>query len=76
MPRMPPAEDVASSEDRDIPGPAGDIPVRIYQPLGAEDATRPGVVYLPGGGGVRGVGNGRGPGEGVAKEAARPTHRR
>ncbi len=52
MPRVPPAEDVASSEDRDIPGPAGDIPVRIYQPLGVDDASKPGVVYLHGGGWV------------------------
>jgi len=42
----PPA--VASVEDRVIPGPAGDLPVRIYTP----DATgpRPVVAYFHGGG--------------------------
>jgi acetyl esterase len=52
MPRVPPAEDVASSEDRDIAGPAGDIPVRVYQPLGVDEGSKPGVVYLHGGGWV------------------------
>ncbi len=35
--------------DRLIPGPAGDIPVRIYRRLGMPDPT-PAIVYLHGGG--------------------------
>jgi acetyl esterase len=42
-------EDVASVEDRAIPGPAGEIPVRVYRP--AEVEGTPGVlVYFHGGG--------------------------
>lgn len=49
LPRAPEVEPVASVADRTVPGPAGDIPVRIYRP--AEDgASRPGVVYFHGGG--------------------------
>jgi acetyl esterase len=43
-------EPVASVEDRRIPGPAGEIPVRIYVPEAA--APRPGLVYFHGGGWV------------------------
>jgi acetyl esterase len=39
---------VASVVDRTIPGPAGDIPIRIYQPDAPE--PRPLVVYFHGGG--------------------------
>jgi len=39
--------------DRGIPGPAGDVPVRVYTPIGAA-ATRPGLVYFHGGGWVAG----------------------
>jgi acetyl esterase len=42
---------------RTVPGPAGDIPVRVYQPPGAslaEGAARPLVVYFHGGGFVFG----------------------
>jgi acetyl esterase len=42
----PPA--VASVEDRVIPGPAGDLPVRIYTPDG--NSPRPVVAYFHGGG--------------------------
>jgi acetyl esterase len=43
---------VARVEDRTIPGPAGDIPVRIYTPEGR--APLPILVYLHGGGWVIG----------------------
>jgi acetyl esterase/lipase len=44
--------------DRSIPGPGGDIPVRVYAPAGAGDAPgpRPLVVYFHGGGFVFGGG--------------------
>ena len=41
-------EPVAGVENRTLPGPAGDIPVRIYTPEGS--APFPGVVYFHGGG--------------------------
>jgi acetyl esterase len=40
--------------DRVIPGPEGDIPVRVYTPAGAPAGTRPLVVYYHGGGFVFG----------------------
>ncbi|MFN0148109.1 MAG: alpha/beta hydrolase, partial [Dehalococcoidia bacterium] len=43
-------EAVASVEDRRIPGPGGEIPVRIYRPSNA--ATLPALVYFHGGGWV------------------------
>ena len=42
-------DDVASAEDRVIPGPGGEIPVRIYRPHGPRE-TRPAVVFCHGGG--------------------------
>ena len=42
-----PAE-VASVEDRVIPGPAGDVPIRVYTPVG--EGPFPVVVYFHGGG--------------------------
>ena len=44
--------------DRSIPGPGGDIPVRVYAPLGAGAVSgrRPLVVYFHGGGFVFGGG--------------------
>jgi acetyl esterase len=39
---------VASVEDRVIPGPVGDLPVRIYTP--ASEAPRPVMAYFHGGG--------------------------
>ena len=39
---------IASVDDRAIPGPAGDIPIRIYTPEG--EAPFPVVVYFHGGG--------------------------
>ena len=43
---------VASVENRKIPGPAGEIPVRIYRPEGA--GLKPVLVYFHGGGWVIG----------------------
>jgi acetyl esterase len=48
-----PGEPVADVTDRVIPGPGGDIPVRIYTPEG-EEAAWPCLVYLHGGGWVLG----------------------
>ncbi len=44
--------EIASVEDRTIPGPAGEIPVRVYQPHGG--GVKPVLVYLHGGGWVIG----------------------
>jgi len=44
--------ELARIENRKIPGPAGEIPVRIYQPHGA--GVKPVLVYLHGGGWVIG----------------------
>jgi acetyl esterase len=41
-------DDVAATEDRVVPGPDGDIPVRIYRPHGG--GVRPAVVFCHGGG--------------------------
>jgi len=49
----PPIDPVGSVEDRRIPGPAGDIAVRIYTPAG-RDATGGGIVFFHGGGWVIG----------------------
>ena len=40
--------------DRSIPGPGGDLRIRVYQPPGAASGPRPLVVYLHGGGFVFG----------------------
>lgn len=46
-------EEVASVVDRDVPGPLGPIPVRIYRPMGAaDDAMLALVVFFHGGGWV------------------------
>jgi acetyl esterase len=48
-------DEVASVDDRTIPGPAGDIPVRVYRPAGsATDDTLPILVWYHGGGYVIG----------------------
>ncbi|MCF8470159.1 MAG: alpha/beta hydrolase [Parvibaculum sp.] len=44
---------IGKVEDRAIPGPAGDIPVRIYTPVAA-GGTCPALVYFHGGGWVIG----------------------
>jgi acetyl esterase/lipase len=46
-------EEVVSVVDRTIPGPAGDIPVRIYVPT-TQPGPRPGLVFFHGGGWVIG----------------------
>ncbi|MCJ7439212.1 MAG: alpha/beta hydrolase [Acidimicrobiia bacterium] len=52
MPRPPVVDEVASVEDRTIPGPADEIPVRIYRPATPATAgtDAPGVVFFHGGG--------------------------
>ena len=45
-------EDVAVVEERTVPGPAGDIPVRVYRPEGA--GAFPALVYYHGGGWIIG----------------------
>lgn len=47
-----PGDDVADQADRTIPGPGGDLPVRVYTPEG--DGPFPGLVYFHGGGWVLG----------------------
>jgi acetyl esterase len=49
---LPSGIELASVTDREIPGPAGPIPVRVYRPAG--DAPKPVVVYYHGGGWVLG----------------------
>ena len=44
-----PGEEVGSVEDREVPGPAGPIPVRVYTPAGL-DGTAPVAVFYHGGG--------------------------
>ena len=47
-------EQVADVSDRNVPGPRGDIPVRVYKPAGGPDGAQPVVVYFHGGGWVIG----------------------
>ncbi|MCF2530662.1 alpha/beta hydrolase [Yinghuangia soli] len=53
-PKSPaPVVPVADVRDRIIPGPGGDLPVRIYRPLGSQESdVLPVVVFLHGGGWV------------------------
>ncbi|HEY7073384.1 MAG TPA: alpha/beta hydrolase [Acidimicrobiales bacterium] len=46
--------DVASVSDHVAPGPAGDVPVRVYVPAGSSSEPRPVLVYFHGGGWVIG----------------------
>jgi acetyl esterase len=46
-----PKEELFGVDDREIPGPDGLLPVRVYTPVDTE-AALPGVVYLHGGGWV------------------------
>jgi acetyl esterase len=48
-----PAPPLPRIEDVRLPGPAGEIPARVYAP-GAERAIRPAVAYFHGGGWVQG----------------------
>jgi acetyl esterase len=45
-------EPIGSALDREIPGPNGPIPVRIYRPVGAGDEPLPIAVFTHGGGWV------------------------
>ncbi len=45
---------LAAVEDAILPGPGGDLPVRIYSPAAGADATLPGLVFFHGGGLVAG----------------------
>ena len=52
---QPEPQDVASVRDLTAPGPHGDIPVRLYAPMGAPaDEALPCLVYFHGGGWVLG----------------------
>lgn len=50
--RQPPTniDDVGRTEDRAIPGPAGDVPVRVYYPHGGTRDDRAAIVFCHGGG--------------------------
>ncbi len=51
MPLQPVPPDVASVENRAIPGPHGPIPLRLYRPAGSRAAERlPALMYFHGGG--------------------------
>src|SRR5580658_9788641 len=41
-------------EDRDVPGPAGQLPIRLYSPLEPSGDALPGLVFFHGGGWVAG----------------------
>ncbi|OBB86372.1 esterase [Mycobacterium colombiense] len=43
-------DDVRSATDRTVPGPAGAIPVRIYEPHGEPPGQRAAIVFCHGGG--------------------------
>jgi acetyl esterase len=45
---------IGNVSDIRIPGPAGDIPARMYTPVGAADETLPAMVFFHGGGFVIG----------------------
>jgi acetyl esterase/lipase len=45
---------VDAAEDRNLPGPGGPIPIRLYAPKNGGAATLPGLIYFHGGGGVFG----------------------
>ena len=48
---QPASPEVASVRDMQVPGPLGDIPVRVYRPFGsAPDAVLPVLVFYHGGG--------------------------
>jgi acetyl esterase len=51
LPLQPAPPEVATAEDRSIPGPHGTIGVRIYRPLGTRSGdVLPALVYFHGGG--------------------------
>jgi acetyl esterase len=46
--------DLESVENKQFPGPAGDVPVRIYRPVSNDDGGLPCLVFFHGGGWVLG----------------------
>ena len=48
-----PAPPLPRVENISIPGPAGPIPARVYDPVGKPGAVLPTVAYFHGGGSVR-----------------------
>jgi acetyl esterase/lipase len=50
----PPGPEVGEVTDGVMPGPAGDLPYRLYRPAGPAEGPRPLVVYFHGGGWVLG----------------------
>ena len=50
----PAGEPVGAVVNRDVPGPAGDVPVRIYSPAGVSSERLPALVWFHGGGWVFG----------------------
>ena len=55
MPSSALAAEVASAEDRVVPGPAHDVPVRVYTPITDADGPLPLLVWFHGGGWVLGT---------------------
>jgi acetyl esterase len=54
-PLFPPVPQIGATRDLAIPGPGGNIPARLYRPLGSEAATPlPALVFFHGGGWVVG----------------------
>ena len=51
-----PSDDAVTTEDREVPGPAGadPVPVRVYTPTGSGGTPAPGVVFFHGGAFVMG----------------------
>ncbi|KWS15110.1 alpha/beta hydrolase [Pseudomonas syringae] len=45
---------MAEVNDLSVPGPAGEIPIRVYRPLGVDSDPQSGLIYLHGGGWVIG----------------------
>ena len=45
-----PVLEMASVEDRTVPGAAGELPVRIYRPVGLAEGPAPAVIFFHGGG--------------------------
>ena len=52
MPAVPDVEEVGRVDDRMIPGPEGDLPVRVFVPREAPPGPLPGIVHFHGGGWV------------------------